>query len=227
MNRSVEATGKTVEEAIAEALAELDIDEQDADIQVLDEGARGLFGLVARREARVRVTARHGETEVETEVETEDRPDKVSVVRDVVSKLAELMGMTDVHTRVHEDELGRRVEVGGQGASVMIGRRGQTLDAVQYLVNVIGTRASEDRVPVAVDVDGYRRRREQTLRQLADRAADRARRSGSDVRLDPMSGYERRVVHMALQADDSVYTESEGEDPFRRVVVSSRRPGDA
>lgn len=201
--RSVEASGRTVEEAVERALRQLGVERSQVEVEVLDEPGRGWLGLIGQRPARVRVTY---------------RPAKAEAAVAFVLGVCRRMGL-DARCRVVEEDDAIRVELSGGGLASLIGRRGRTLDALQYLTNVAATRASGDRRPVVVDADGYRRQREERLRRLALRLAERARRTGREVALQPMSARERRIVHLALRDDPHVRTESVGEEPLRKVVI--------
>lgn len=206
--RSVEKSARTVEEAIASALQELGISREQAEIEVLDEGRSGLFGLLGSRSAVVRVTAR------------ESRPERVErFVREVCAA----MGVeTQVRVQANDEQV--LVEVEGQDAGILIGHHGQTLDALQFLANLVASKA-ESGPRVILDVEGYRQRREETLNRLAMRLAERVRRTGERCELEPMSAQERRILHLAVADHPHVTTVSEGEEPNRRVVLVPRRHG--
>ncbi|MCL6450674.1 MAG: protein jag [Acetobacteraceae bacterium] len=209
MTRSVERQGRTVEEAVARALADLGAAAGEVEVEVLEGPSRGLLGLFAGREARVRVTRRRGKTEFAC---------------DLLRRVAESLGL-EVTVRAEAGQGYTVLRVEGDGLGILIGRRGQTLDALQYLTNVAAGRASGERQRLVLDVGDYRSRREETLRRLAAQVAQRVKRMGESVALEPMAPYERRIIHLALQGDPEVVTHSEGEEPFRRVVVSYRASG--
>lgn len=196
-----------MEEAVAAALQELGIGREQAEIEVLDEAAKGLFGLIGSRDARVRVTARER---------------KEDVARRLIQDITAAIGM-DVTITSRQEEDYMFLDVRGDELGILIGRRGQALDALQYLVNLAAGRASSEKQRVVVDVEGYRRRREETLQRLAERLAEKVRRSGERTELEPMSAHERRVIHLALQDSPHVITHSEGEEPFRKVVIEAKR----
>lgn len=201
----VEKRGRTVDEAVAAALAELGLSRDQAEITILDEGARGLFGLMGR-DAHVRVEAK------------EDlRERAVRLVEDI----ARCFGLAP-RVKVGQAEGALTLELTGVGVGAMIGRHGQGLDAFQYLVGLAVNRKATERVHVLIDIEGYRRRREETLQRLAQRTAERVRRTGQRVALEPMSAQERRIIHLALKDDPHVSTGSEGEEPYRRVVISTK-----
>ncbi|NPV69999.1 MAG: protein jag [Firmicutes bacterium] len=205
--RSVEKRGRTVEEAIILALEELGTDREKVTVEVLEEGAKGLFGLLGSKEARVRVT---------------EKAQKVEFVRKFLEEIGEALKVK-VFVKVSESEDHVFAEVVGAEAGMLIGRHGQALDSLQYLVNLAASKASDDGRRVIVDVEGYRKRREEAVKKLAARMADRVRRTGKPVALEPMSSHERRIVHLALQDDPNVETHSEGEEPYRKIIISSKR----
>lgn len=200
----LEKTGRTVDEAVAEALGELGADRSQVEVEVLDEGSKGLLGLLGGRAARVRVTF------AQNPIEEGKR------------FLEELMHSAGLKGEVGRTERGEMavLEVTGNDLGALIGRRGQALDSLQYLVNVVANRHSAEKQRLVVDVEGYRLRREETLRRLALRMADKVKREHRKTILEPMTPQERRVIHATLQGVSDVFTYSEGEDPFRRVVIS-------
>ena len=207
MGKSVEKKGRSVEEAVAAALQELGVRADQAEVEVLEEPSRGLFGLIGSRDAQVRVTVKETKEEV---------------ARRLLQDVAGAVGLdVTITTRREEDYL--FFDVRGDELGILIGRRGQTLDALQYLTNLAAGRASSERQRVVVDVEGYRRRREETLQRLAERLAEKVRRSGQSVELEPMSAHERRVIHLALQDSPYVTTYSEGEEPYRKVVIEVKK----
>ncbi|MGE5542480.1 MAG: RNA-binding cell elongation regulator Jag/EloR, partial [Bacillota bacterium] len=115
------------------------------------------------------------------------------------------------------------VDITGSEAGMLIGRHGQALDSLQYILGLAAQRVTDDRRRVILDIEGYRKRREDSLRRLAERAAERVKRTGRPVTLEAMPSHERRIVHLALQQDDSVETHSEGEEPFRKIIISARQ----
>lgn len=205
--RAAEARGRTAEEAIAAAVAQLGVPRQQVKVEVLEEASRGLFGLLGTRDARVRVTW---------------SPSKVEAAVDWVRHVAAGMGLqADVSAREDGDHL--FVDVAGQELGALIGHHGKTLDAVQYLVNLAAFKASGDQARIVLDVEGYRKRRAEVLQRVAERAAERVARTGWPIELEPMSAHERRVVHLALQHHPRIVTRSAGEEPYRKVVIE-RRP---
>ena len=219
----VEATGETVGEAKWAALRELErrqpgLDKTAVRFEVLTEGERGLLG-VGYAPARVVAVVQEGAVDRAPPVASVDESD---LAADVRLLLVEITGALDVDCRVevHEDETGLRVDCVGTDLGALIGRYGQTIDAVQYLVNAIVAKREGERIEVTVDAAGYRERRRATLEQLATRSAERVLASGRPLELEPMSAVERKVVHLHLQDLDGVATSSEGTEPNRYVVIS-------
>jgi len=209
--RTVEKTGKTVEDAIQEALAELSATRDRVQIEVLDEGAKGLFGIIGAKQARVRVTL----------IDSIDG--KIERAVDFLKKLLKHMNVeAEVEAEKAEENV-VNIHLKGSRMGVVIGRRGQTLDAIQYLVNVVANREEGPRARFVLDAEGYRDKRAQTLHELAHRLAEKAKAQGRKTVLEPMNALERRIVHMALADDDEVETHSEGQEPYRRVVIVPKR----
>ena len=220
----VEATGETVGEAKWNALRELEqrapgLDKAAVRFEVVSEGERGLLGVgyaparvIASVDADAVSSAPVGEPAV-------DEGDLAASLRELLTEITQAAG---VHCRIEisEDDEAVTASLVGGDLGLLIGRHGQTIDAIQYLANVIAWRElGEDRKDVVVDAAGYRERRRETLEALALRSADRARSSGESVDLEPMSSIERRIVHLRLKEVDGVSTRSEGEEPYRYVVV--------
>ena len=308
----IESTGKTVKDAIAKGLAELGCDSGDVDIQVIEMGSPGLFGIFGRP-AKVRLTMKQSNKDLDIEMpvfsldqpsgkrqkakpekaradkpqkaekpekkqeapkpreerddaakpeapkaraekkKREPKPQKpaeqkpaetaetpapapiehepfVPTPDDQLSETAHnarafLLGLTErmgvpAQIAVAESEEQLKMVLSGENMSILIGRRGETLDALQYLTSLNVNRAREDYLRVSLDTENYRAKREEALRKLAVRMAGRCKKSGRRVALEPMNPYERRILHSALQADPDVTTHSEGEEPYRRVIIT-------
>ena len=257
----VEKTAKTVEEAVAAALKELNITAEEAVIEVLEEGKKGLFGFFGK-DAKVRVTAKEVVVEetvvetvveeaapvVETVVETEAKEEKeeapavteeraarepkkfvvndeaVAKAREFLQKVFHAMKIEVVMEKfVNKNDGSVTFKLHGADMGILIGKHGQTLDSLQYLTNLVANKNSADRVRVIIDVEDYRDRRIETLNRLAYRLADKVKRSGERVALEPMNPQERKIIHMALQNDRRVTTLSEGDEPYRHVVIELKK----
>lgn len=206
MDKSYRATGLTVEEALEAALGDLGLRRDQVRVEVLDEGARGFWGL-GQRDAVVEVTY---------------KPPKKELAQAFGQELLGLMGF-EGEVEVEEDDLYIHLSFDSEAAGALIGRRGQTINAIQHVSNLILGRQSDDARRIVVDVAGYRRKRQRSLEGLAIRMAARARRGGRPVRMEPMPSHERKTVHMALKNVPEITTRSEGKDPFRRVVITPEK----
>lgn len=200
----LEKTARTVDEAVEEALAELGVDRSHIEVKVIEEGSKGLLGLFGGRTARVQIFYRQAPAE-----------EGASFLRDFLHS-AGLSGNVSTSERDGMTVL----ELSGEDLGALIGRHGQALDALQYLTNLAANRHIETRTRLIVDVEGYRKRREDALRKLALRTADKVKRERRKTILEPMTPGERRIIHATLQGVSDVFTYSEGEDPYRRVVIS-------
>ncbi len=222
---SVEKTGKTVDEAIEAAIAELGVSREQIEYEVLEEPSKGLFGFLGGKPARVRVelignqSDATQEKQVKTNAAGKPGSDPVEAAKLFLMSVFKAMKL-DVKieklTGIEQVTLNLR----GEDLGILIGKHGQTLDALQYLTNLAAHRDSEERVRIIIDVEDYRKRREETLVRLAQRLADRVKLRGEKVVLEPMSPHERKIIHTALQDDLRVTTFSEGEEPFRKVVIA-------
>jgi spoIIIJ-associated protein len=222
----VESTAKTVDEAVEKGLAELGLERHQVTIEVVSEGKGGLFGI-GGEPARVRVAPLSLESSQGVEA---GEGDDVGFAKETLETMLRLMSIDAVvEARAPEtpgDGLGLSkavFDVTGDDLGVLIGRRGSTLASLQYVMNVIVSRKFRGNAPFAVDVEGYRRRREEALQALALRMAERVRETGRSVTLEPMPPNERRIVHLALAEDPTVATTSVGEGESRKVAINVRR----
>jgi spoIIIJ-associated protein len=207
--RAIEQTGRNVEEAIQAALKALGRSREEVEIEVLAEESRGLLGILGTTLARVRVTPRP---------RVGDRA--VALLNEIL-QAAKLEAEARITS---EDPEAAYLEItGGADLGLLIGRRGQTLSALQHLVGLIANKRQLHRKKIVLDAAGYRARRERALRALAANAATRAKRTGQEVVLEPLSPRERRIIHLALADDPAVTTSSVGEDPQRQIVISPHR----
>jgi spoIIIJ-associated protein len=206
--RVAEKTGKTVEEAIAAGVLELGVDRNSVKIEVLEEPVKkGLFGLFGTRLARVRISY-------------EDDPGRLAA--DFIHKICQSMGV-EANTQASNDGEHWHINITGSELGILIGRRGDTLEALQYITNLAVAKKLSERVRLIVDVEGYRLRREETLVRLAKRLSEKVKRTGMRIVLEPMNPYERRIIHTSLQDEARISTISEGTDPKRRVVILLKR----
>jgi spoIIIJ-associated protein len=216
---SVEAEGETVGEAKWSALRELErrfpgLDKGSVRFAVVSEGERGLLGVGYAPDKVIASVS----NPVAAEVGEEEPGSPAALLRELVERIARGLG-APVAVSIREDDEALVATLTGPDLGLVIGKHGQTIDAIQYLANAIVWRSQEERKSVIVDAAGYRDRRRASLEQLADRAAGEARASRKDVSLEPMSAVERKIVHVYLQEREDVETTSEGTEPNRYVVV--------
>lgn len=205
--KSIEITGKTIDEAVAQALEQLETTRDKVSVDVIDEGNKGLFGFIGNKEAKVRVTV--------NEVSPEEKIE--AFLNDMIAK----MGVTATVAVSYSEEFARfQADIRGESISALIGHRGEALDALQYIASLAINKDSEEYIKLSIDVEGYRTRREETLKRLADKMAARAMKIHRNVSFDPMNPYERRIIHEALQGRENLSTYSTGIEPNRRVVIA-------
>jgi spoIIIJ-associated protein len=200
------ASGKTVEDAVRSGLAQWGVGEDRVKVTVLEQPSKGLFGLIGTKEAKV---------------ELELLPDGVDEAAAFLREVAAAMGLS-VTVEREEDADGVRLNVNGAGLGLLIGRRGQTLDALQYLVNIVANRHSDRHLRIVLDAEQFRERRRQTLEALADRMASKVARTGKEIVLEPMTSQERKIIHSRLQSNPDVKTYSQGDEPNRRIVIAAK-----
>ena len=205
----VEAKGKTVDEAIFKGLEQMGLSLDEVEIEIVHEGGKGIFGLgknaVVHLAKKQPVQAEKGAPEA------------------FLSGLFERMGVEAECAAVVEDEKALKIEITGKDTAVLIGRRGDTLDALQYLTGLAVNKGREDYKKIMLDAENYREKRERTLEKLAKRLANTVAKTGKPITLEPMNPYERRILHATLQNHPRVETVSEGEEPYRRVVIRRKR----
>lgn len=262
-------TGKSVDEAVREALKELNISREKAEIEILDEGQKGFLGLIGSKDATVKVWPREDETksilneifneEIETEksqevvhddVELEIENNEVSTeeveevideeegtksieeenqeildaAREFISKILDTFELENsVEMELKDNVLTINVNGDENRLGILIGKRGVTLDSIQYILNLIVNKKSSRYIRVNLDSSGYREKRKETLINLAKKMANKVTKTGRSVKLEPMNSYERKIIHTALQDYEGVLTHSEGKDPFRKVVIQKER----
>jgi len=205
---SLEKSAKTVDEAVTDALVELGLTSDQVDVEILDEGSKGLLGLFGSKLARVRVTKK---------VNLKD------IAENFLSDLLKAMDISSKITLTEEDKNTLSINLEGEEMGVLIGKRGQTLDAVQYLTSLVVNKYSDHYVRIKMDTEDYRNRRRKTLESLANNLAMKVKKTGKKFTLEPMSSNERRIVHSTLQKYKFIETYSEGEEPFRRVIIVPKK----
>ena len=206
----ITVTAKTVEDAITQASLQLGVSSDRIQYEVVVKGSAGVLGgLFGSKPAVIRAK----------KIETVD--DKAV---DFLNSVFDAMGLAvDVEVKMNEEEKEMDVNLTGEEMGLLIGKRGQTLDSLQYLVSLVVNKESEDYLRVKLDTENYRERRKETLETLAKNIAYKVKRTRRPVSLEPMNPYERRIIHSALQNDKYVFTKSEGEEPFRHVVIALKK----
>ena len=205
----IEVSAKTVEDAISEAAIKLEVPSDKLEYEVITEGSAGFLGLIGSKPAVIKARKKFN---------------LVDHTKDFLARLFKAMNVS-VNSTVDYDEENRTMNIvfDGEDMGLLIGKRGQTLDAVQYLTSLVVNKGKASYVRVKVDTEDYRRRRKETLENLARNIASKVRRTRKAVFLEPMNPYERRIIHSALQNNPYVSTHSEGEEPYRKVVVTPKR----
>lgn len=265
-------TGKSVDEAVREALSELNISRENAEIEVLDEGQKGFLGLIGSKDATVKVWKKEDETksilneifngeieseksqdavqdDVEPEIENnevssndekevqevidieetvksieEENEEILAAAREFISKILDTLELENiVEMELDDNTLNINVNGDENRLGILIGKRGVTLDSIQYILNLLVNKKSSRYIRVNLDSSGYREKRKETLINLANKMANKVTKTGRSVKLEPMNSYERKIIHTALQDYEGVLTHSEGKDPFRKVVIQKER----
>ena len=208
MNEWIEFTGKTVDEAVNNALLEMRTTSDKIECEVIEKETKGFLGIGAKP-ARIRVKIKRT---------------IVGAAEEFLTNLFEAMNLEatfEINYNAEEREV--NVEIKGEEMGILIGKRGQTLDSLQYLTSLVVNKESDEYLKVKVDTENYRQRRKETLENLAKNIASKVKRTRKSVTLEPMNSFERRIIHSALQGDKYVETHSEGEEPYRKVVVTLKK----
>lgn len=201
----IEVDGKNVEEAVSSALKQLNVTEDKVTIEVLEEGSKGFLNLIGVKPAKVKVTLKRDYIE-----------DARKFVRDVLDSMGVL-----AEIRISEENDTIKIDLTGPKMGIIIGYRGETLDSLQYLISLVVNKGHD--IPykkVILDTENYRAKREETLKRVALKSANKVKKSKRILKLEPMNPYERRIIHATLQNDEKISTRSEGDEPFRRVVIA-------
>lgn len=207
----IEVSAKTVSEAITEACQQLGVTSDKLNYEVVDEGSNGFLGI-GSKPAVIKAAIKTAEVSLE------------NIAKTFLNDVFAAMNMTVVvDVSYDENEKTMDIDLSGEEMGVLIGKRGQTLDSLQYLVSLVVNKEVDDYIRVKVDTENYRQRRKETLENLAKNIAFKVKKTRRPVSLEPMNPYERRIIHSALQNDKYVVTHSEGEEPFRRVVVTLKK----
>lgn len=205
----IEVTGKTVDDAITNALIQLETTSDQIEYEVIEKGSTGFLGLIGKQDAMIKVRK---------------KSNLLDDTYEFLGKLFAAMNM-EVKSEIDYNEENRtmNIDFSGDDMGILIGKRGQTLDSLQYLISLVVNKESDAYIKVKVDTEDYRERRKQTLENLAKNLSYKVKRTRRPVTLEPMNPYERRIIHSALQNDRYVETHSEGDEPYRKVVITLKR----
>jgi len=207
MSTVIEKTGRTVDEAIKEALRELGCSREDVEVEIIEEGTRKMLGILGGKEALVRVKT------IEKGSETAEKF--------LVSVLNQMEVEADIYIEEGKELIS--ISIKGDDIGILIGRRGETLDALQYLTGIAVNRRASEYKRVTLDIENYKAKREEALRNVANKMAARVLKSRKSFKLEPMNPFERRIIHSELQKNSRIETYSVGEEPNRRVVIALKR----
>ncbi|MDY6854172.1 MAG: RNA-binding cell elongation regulator Jag/EloR [Thermodesulfobacteriota bacterium] len=207
----IETEGKTVEEAIEKACRELNLSEDMLDIDVISDGAPGLFSFMGTKKAKIKASIKEAKVE-----------DKLELAKRTLERI--LAGLkTDATVDAKDDGNKILLNINGDGSGFLIGRRGRTLDAMQHIVDKIVNRSLKDRKRIIIDTERYRERRIESLENLALKLGERVKKFGKPLSITPLNAHDRRIIHMTLQGDDQLTTTSKGDGLLRRVVISAKK----
>ncbi len=205
----IEVTGKTVDDAITNALIQLETTSDQIEYEVIEKGSNGFLGIIGKQDAVIKVRK---------------KSNLLDDTYEFLNKMFAAMNM-EVKSEIDYNEENRtmNIDFSGDEMGILIGKRGQTLDSLQYLISLVVNKESDAYIKVKVDTEDYRERRKQTLENLAKNLSYKVKRTRRPVTLEPMNPYERRIIHSALQNDRYVETHSEGDEPYRKVVITLKR----
>lgn len=240
-----EFEGKTAEEAIQKASRALNVPEEDLEIDIIEPGSSGIFGMGGRK-AKVRVHLKHAEAETDAEADeflegfstdeyapdeeslqegTAEEPASSADVAVAEESLRKILGLIPLEATVRAENSGGKISllIEGDRSGLLIGRKGKTLDAIQFIVNKIVNKALDRKISVVVDSENYRKRREEILTEMALRMGEKAKRIKKPVTTSPLNPHERRIVHLALKGDGLLDTKSRGDGLLKRVIIVPKR----
>ena len=202
----IEKSAKTVDEAVNEGIKALGVGIEDVDVSVIEQGSKGILGIGAKP-AKVKLTVKF---------------DPVKKAKLFLREMCAAMGISAIVDAELKDK-NLNIEISGEKMGILIGKRGQTLDAIQYLTSLVVNKGSHPYVSVVVDTENYRQRRKESLENLALNIAKKVKLTKRSVELEPMNPFERRIIHSTLQGDSSINTISRGDEPFRHIVITYKR----
>jgi spoIIIJ-associated protein len=229
---SLEIEGRSVDEAIEAACSQLMVPKERLEIEVLNTGSTGIFGIVGSKKARIRATVKEEPVAFSPEPETQDHlePETVTVplsddeliveAKTLTQDILALMGL-EATVSIQKEKETVHIKIEGEKSGLLIGRRGQTLDALQYIITRILNRKGLDKIKVVMDSGDYRIRRKQYLEELALKMAEKSKLTGKPVVISPLNAHDRRIVHLILEKDKTLKTVSRGEGQLKKMVIST------
>ncbi len=215
--QTFEFEGKTTEEAIENACRQLKLTKDEIDVEIIEPGSAGIFGLVGGRKAKVKVTT------TSEEPEPVEETNGVAIAKDALENILTLIPMEGTTVSAAQNDGTIALNIEGDTSGLLIGRKGRTLDALQFIVNKIVNKALEKRTQVVVDSENYRQRRRESLIQMALRIGEKAKNIGKPVVTNLLNPHDRRIVHMALRDDESLDTKSRGEGILKKILIIPKR----
>lgn len=217
--KSIVKSAKTIDEAISLGLSELNLERDQVNIEILEEPTKRFFGIFGTSEARVKIT------QIEETIQSEDIKTPEIIAEEFLKAVLDKMNIeSEISIEKKKNDLFINiVDINSDDKGIVIGKRGNTLDSLQYLLSLVVNKESEKYVRVVLDAGNYRAKREETLRSLAKKMASKAKSIDRPIKLEPMNPYERRIIHSTLQRDKDITTYSEGKDPYRRIVIEKKR----
>lgn len=219
--QSYEFQGKTDEEAIEAACRQFNVSREDMDIEILEPGSTGIFGLVGGRKAKIKVTLKTQEAVDLTEPMDDDND--LTIAKESLEKILALIPMEGTTVTADRSDGTINLRIEGDKSGLLIGRKGRTLDALQFIINKIVNKSVEKRARVLVDSENYRRRRQEFLIQMAHKMGDKAKKIRKPVTTNLLNPHDRRIVHLALREDDAIETKGRGEGIMKKVVIIPKK----
>ncbi|MED1443455.1 RNA-binding cell elongation regulator Jag/EloR [Aeribacillus composti] len=221
--REITSTGQTVEDAVKKALKELNVEKEQVDIRIIDEGKKGLFGIFGQKPAIVHVKLKETSELTDALLKWNENTDlnPLDEAKNFLEQVIKEMGIT-ASVDIKLEEKTAYFNIKGENLAILIGKRGQTLNSLQYLTQLVANKTSTDYVPIILDAENYREKRRETLTQLAVKLADKVVKTNKEFSLEPMPSFERKIIHSTLMEDERVQTYSVGTEPNRYVVIAPK-----
>ncbi len=221
--REITSTGQTVEDAVKKALKELNVEQEQVDIRIIDEGKKGLFGIFGQKPAIVHVKLKETSELTDALLKWNENTNlnPLDEAKNFLEQVIKEMGIT-ASVDIKLEEKTAYFNIKGENLAILIGKRGQTLNSLQYLTQLVANKTSTDYVHIILDAENYREKRRETLTQLAVKLADKVVKTNKEFSLEPMPSFERKIIHSTLMEDERVQTYSVGTEPNRYVVIAPK-----